>query len=256
MRSSPSTCAATPQRDKPGRGGAQPVALLHFQLGETLHPRLALGEGGEAGEHRIFVDHRRSAFGRHVHALQRARLDAQIAHGLAALEAVVEQLDIGAHRAQGVDEAAPRRIEQHVLDHDVRARRDQRGGDHEGGRAWIARHGDARAIELGVAANGHRPRSLPAILGDQFGAEIAEHALGMIAARQRLDHGGAARRMHAGEQHRGLNLRRRYRQVVDDGQEIVRAAHHERQRRMVLIRVGLQAHGGERGQHPPHRTPA
>ena len=204
-----------------------------------MHPRLALGEGGEAGEHRIFVDHRGRALGRDVDAFERARLDAEIADGLAAFEAAVEQLDVGAHLAQGLDEAAPGRVEQHVLDHDVRARRDQRGGDHEGGRAWIARHGDARAVQLGVAADGHRARPLPAILGDQLGPEIAKHALGVIAARQRLDHGGAARRVHAGEQHRGLHLRRWHRQVVDDGQEIMRAAHHERQRRMILIGVGL-----------------
>ena len=48
--------------------------------------------------------------------------------------------------------------------------------------------------QLGVAADGHRARPLPAILGDQLGPEIAKHALGVIAARQGLDHGGAARR--------------------------------------------------------------
>ena len=80
------------------------------------------------------------------------------------------------------------------------------------------------------------------VLGDELGAEMTEHALGVIAARQRLDNGGPTRRMHAGEQDGGLHLRRGHRQIVDDGDEIGGAAHLERQRRSRVL--DGKAHAG------------
>ena len=72
-----------------GGGGGEPVALLHLELGETLHARLALGEGGDGGEHRIFVDHAGRALGRDAHALQAREAHADVGDGLAALLALV-----------------------------------------------------------------------------------------------------------------------------------------------------------------------
>ncbi len=107
-------------------------------------------------------------------------------------------------------------------------------------------------MKLGVAADGHRARALPPILDFDLAPEIGEHALGMISRRQRFDDCGAARRMHAGKQDGRLHLRRGHRKVVDDGKEVLRAAHHERQGRALRLTVGLQAHGGQRRKHPPH----
>ena len=94
--------------------------------------------------------------------------------------------------------------------------RDQRRGDDEGRRARVGGNGDVPAFELGVAP-------------DRDGAGAARrHPRRQISAPKwmsmrsvwsrvgtRLDHGGAARRMQAGQQHGRLHLRRRHRQVVD-----------------------------------------
>jgi hypothetical protein len=55
------------------------------------HHRLALGEGGGDGEHRIFVDHRRRAIRRHGDALQLRTAHAQIGDILAAGIARIER---------------------------------------------------------------------------------------------------------------------------------------------------------------------
>ena len=51
----------------------------------------------------------------------------------------------------------------------------------------------------------------------RFGAEGLQHALGMIAGGDRLDHRGAARAFEAGQQHRRFDLRRGDGQRVGDG---------------------------------------
>ena len=53
---------------EPARDGGEAIAFLDAQLLQSLHQRLALCEGGGDGEHGIFVDHGRRAFGRHGHA--------------------------------------------------------------------------------------------------------------------------------------------------------------------------------------------
>ncbi len=85
-----------------GGGGFEPVGFLDAQFLQAAHPRHALGEGRRDGEDRIFVDHGRRALGRHVDALQRARLDPQIGDVLAALVALLERLDRSAHLPQRV----------------------------------------------------------------------------------------------------------------------------------------------------------
>ena len=101
---SPSTLAAHAVGGEPGRRRRQPVALLHLELGQPLHARLALGVGGKTGEHRIFVDHARRALGRHAHALERGVAHADVGHRLAALLALV-----GEGRRRRPSRAASRR---------------------------------------------------------------------------------------------------------------------------------------------------
>jgi hypothetical protein len=107
-------------------------------------------------------------------------------------------------------------------------------------------------MKLGVTADGYRAGALPPILEDDLASEESKHALGMISRRQRLDDCGAAGRMHAGKQDGRLHLRRGHGKFVDDGQEVLRAAHDERQGRALRVALSLQAHGGQRCKHPPH----
>ena len=53
---------------------------------------------------------------------------------------------------------------------------------------------------------------------------MLQHQLGVVAAGFLLDHRGHARRGKPGQQHRGFDLRRGHRRLVDDRQRIARAA--------------------------------
>ena len=77
----------------------------------------------------------------------------------------------------------------------------------------------------------------------------------MVAARCRLDHGGGTVGGEAGEEHRGLELGARHRQLVLDGTQRVAAADPQRggARRRGL---DLGAHELERYRHPAHRPAA
>ena len=61
--------------------------------------------------------------------------------------------------------------------------------------------------QLGIAADSHGAASILLVLHRDLGAEMREHALGMVARWKRLDHGGASRRMQARKQHGGFHLR-------------------------------------------------
>ena len=56
-----------------------------------------------------------------------------------------------------------------------------------------------------------------------------QHQFGVVAAGFGLDHGGDAGRGQPGQQHRGLDLRRRHRRAVEDRQRIARAVQRQRQ---------------------------
>ena len=65
---------------------------------------------GDHGQDRVFVDHDRRAFPRHVHPAQPAMRHHQVADRLAALDAAVLHHDVGAHlRQRGVEAAAQSR---------------------------------------------------------------------------------------------------------------------------------------------------
>ena len=91
---------------------------------------------------------------------------------------------------------------------DLRARHDQRGGDQERGGARVARHVDAAALELGIALDRDSPPSAAALGNRHLGAEVAQHALGVVAGGLGLDHRGGAGRMQSREQHGRLDLGR------------------------------------------------
>ena len=96
-----------------GGGGGQPVALLDLQLGEAVHARVALRERRDAGQHRILVDHRGRARGRHMHALQAGGTHADVGDRLGVADSVVaahlatamRKLDVGSRTTMSVKAA-------------------------------------------------------------------------------------------------------------------------------------------------------
>ena len=82
-------------------------------------------------------------------------------------------------------------------------------------------------------------------------AEVAQHALGVVARGLRLDDGRGARRVQAGNQHGRLDLRRGDRQPVLDRQQVGAAANGERQRVLAAL-LDLEPHLHQRLEHAAH----
>ena len=238
-----------------GDDGGQAVALLDAQLGEPVHHRRALGEGGGDREHRVFVDHRRRARRRHLDALERPGADVNVGDRFAAFLALVAERDIGAHFGKRRQQATAQRVDADALDGQRRARRDQPGDHEERGRRRVAGHGHVARRQFGLAGQRDPAGAVGLDADVQRGAEVAHQPLGVIARRFGFDHGGGARRVEAGEQHRRFDLRRRHGQAVDDRQRIVAAGHAERQAHAVA-RDDLRADRGERLGDTAHRTRA
>jgi hypothetical protein len=99
-----------------------------------------------------------------------------------------ELLDAAAHLAQHLVEPGAGRVEADVLDHEVAAGHDQRGDGEERGRRGIAGHLDRLRAQVGLAAYADHALAVR-LLDPQLGAEALEHALGVVACRNRLDHG-------------------------------------------------------------------
>ena len=142
------------RRRETGRDRGEPVRFLDPQLVQAAHAGRPFGEGGGDGENRVLVDHRRRAVRRHVDACEPARADAQIGDGLAALVALVEALDLGAHLEEGGEEPGPQRVHHHALDDHLRAGHDQRRDEREGRRGRVRRHDHRAAAQ---ASAGPRP---------------------------------------------------------------------------------------------------
>ena len=95
-----------------------------------------------------------------------------------------------------------------------------------------------------------RPPAVP-LDGRHLGPEMAQHALGVVARRLRLDDRGGAARMQSGDQDGRLDLRRRHRQAVLDRNEVRRAAQGQRQPDGAVQH--LDAHPLQRIEHARHR---
>ncbi len=95
------------------------VALLHPQLGDAAEDRAALGERGGDGEHGHLVDHRLVDLD--ARRPQRARSDVEVPDRLAEPFVGRGELDVGAHRAEHVDELDPAGVHEHVGQGDVGA---------------------------------------------------------------------------------------------------------------------------------------
>ena len=184
---------------EPGGDGGQPVALLDPQLGQPAHHRRAVGEGGGHRQDRIFVDHRRRARRRHRHAGQppsRAR-GGRPTGSPPSSRAFVMAMSAPISRSvsnRPVRSGLSPTLESVTSEPGTQQRRDQR----KGGRGGVARHARCAAPvssgwpamrDAAAVARSSPPRTV--------GAEMAQHALGMVARRLGLDHRGCARRVAA-----------------------------------------------------------
>ncbi len=88
-----------------------------------------------------------------------------------------------------------------------------------------------------------------------LGAEMAQHAFGVVARGMRLDHRGLARGVEAGQQDGALDLRRGDRQAVFDGHHLVGADDGERHAPAVA-RLEARAHARQRFDDALHRPAA
>ena len=137
---------------QPGGDGGEPVGFLDPQFLQPLHQRFALGEGGGDRQHRIFVDHRGRALGRHASrpsARRRARAGRR--HPRRRHRAGSRKSMSAPISSSVVIRPGAGRVHQHVLDDDVGARHDQRGDQREGGGGRVARHVDVAAGEPALA---------------------------------------------------------------------------------------------------------
>ena len=82
------------------------------------------------------------------------------------------------------------------------------GDDGESGRGWIAGHDHRLAAQIGQA--GERDGAHATVIGGDvdFGAEGGQKLFGMVAGHHRLDDGGGAGDIEAGQQQAGFNLGR------------------------------------------------
>ena len=111
-------------------------------------------------------------------------------------------------------------------------------------------------VKFRLAGERDAPAVRAFVLDPHGRAEMAQHPLGVVARRLLLDHHGLARRREAGEQHRGLELRRGRRRLVDDRNRVARAGERERQPPALGDARGPRAHALERIEHAPHRPRA
>ena len=183
-------------RDAVGRksGGdrREAIALLDPKFMQAAHAGRALCECGGDSENGIFVDHRGRPRRRGIDAGQFARAHAQVRNVLAAFDPPVENFDLCAHFQKRRQKPGAQRVHHHAFDHDIGARRDERGDDRKSGRRRVGGHDDRIGTQFGTPGEGDAP---PFALDfyAHIGAEMGEHLFGVIAGRLRFkDRRGSA----------------------------------------------------------------
>ena len=174
--------------------------------------------------------------------------------GSPAWVARLQDLDLGPHLAQGLDQADAVGIEPDAGQQDVGVRQDQGGDQGKGGGGGIGRHLDAPAHQLGLADQSDHP-AFRCIRDPDLGPEMAEHQLGMVAGRLGLDDRGLAGRIQPRQQDRRFDLGRGDRQAIADRQRIAGALDGQRQA-VAFPRGEGRTHLGEGGDDVGHGPPA
>ena len=108
-------------------------------------------------------------------------------------------------------------------------------------------------LELGLALQGNAAAVLAMRLAGELGAEMFEHAFGVVARGLRFDHRGLAGRRETRQQHRRFELRRRHRRFVGDRDRIGGPVQRERQPAALGGVSRARAHSLQRIEHALHR---
>src|SRR6516162_9823291 len=175
-----------------------------------------MGACGRDGEDRVFVDHPWRPLRRDLRAFELSGPDAEVGDRFAALVALIEEGDVRAHLAQAVEKPGPRRVYADAFDRQVRSRDNQRRDKRERRRGRITRHGDRRRGEFAETLYASSPPAAILGLARDRGAEVPQHALGVVARRLGLDDRGGPRGVETGEQYRRFDLGRGHRKTIAD----------------------------------------
>ena len=232
--------------------GRDPVGLLAPQLVRVADRRRPLGEAGGEGDQRQLVDRQRDLGAADLGAAQRPRRDAQVADRLAALLALR-----GRPRS-----SAP--IRSRIASRPVRvglrptswSRTSLPGTSVAATMKKAAEEKSAgTTIRPASSALGRLRRRRASPSRRDVGAGGGQHALGVVAGRQRLDHPRLALGQQPGEEQAGLDLGAGDRQLVGRCRAAARRATSSGGRRSSRA-LELGAHPAQRLGDPVDRAAA
>ena len=138
------------------------------------------------------------------------------------------------------------RVDAHMAQRQVRARRDRRRHQKEGRRRDVGRHVDLRAMQNLSAPHRGRRTITP-----HLHAKGRQHPLGVIAGGRRLGDAGLAFGIQPGQQHGRLELGAGHLELQVHGLQARHRPHL--QRRPAILAADVGAHQRQRIDHPPHR---
>ncbi len=241
---------------QPADHGLDPIRLLVAQLLGARDDRLAVGEAAGERHQRQLVDRQRHLAGADPRRLQRAGAGDDRRRRLALGRRRLDHLERRSHPGQDPEQADPAGVDADALEPHLAAADEQRGDDPERGRGEVAGDGDLAGRERGGgldrdpgrrqgAVDGHRGAGVLRSHGRPGGAQ---HALGVVAGRAPLDHGGRPVGEQPGEQQAGLHLRARDRQPVLDPVQL--GASHAQRGQPIVARRDLGAHQPQRLDRP------
>ena len=232
--------------------GLQAVGLLDAQLARAAHDRAAARHRRRERQQRQLVDQARHDLGLDLRRDELGRVHLDVRDRLAARgRAAVEEVDARAHALQHRQQA---RCASGCVDMPRTNRRDSASS------VAATRNGAAEEMSPGTSTlpssqaldRPHRDGARP--LGDAR-AGGAQQALGVVARRHRLDHGGrAGDGVEAGEEDARLDLRRGDRQLVADRLQLAAAVDVQRRAAVAVAEHG--AHQPQRHRHAVDRAAA
>ncbi len=227
---------SAPSAAQPVDHARDAVGLLHAKLGRAAHDRLPFREAAQEGDKRQLVDRERDLAGLDHRGLQRRLRDVDLADRLVRGDAVRRLLELAhdhpAHALGDAEERGPGPVERHAVEHDPRARDDQRGRREERGRTRVARHHDV--VELELVGGGHVQR---AALAREWCPRAGQDALGVVAALGRLGEGRLALGQQSRDKEARLDLRACHRQLVVDPGECRPADGERREASLARLEV-------------------
>ncbi len=232
--------------------GGDAIGLLDAQFSGAAHRRHALRAEGEGRDHGELVNQGGHLRGFDLHPHELALAHEHVTRGLDGPAVCPSRdLDPRAHALQHRKDAGASRIQSDARDPGLPALRKRGGGKQEGRVRDVPRH---------VEATG-RDQLLPAHDADAValavhpGAELAQHALGVVARRHEVGEHRLPRCVEGRQHHRGLHLCGRQRQRDDAAGKPCRQD-GERRPCALVTALDARAEHPQRFHHATHRARA